>query len=126
MKSPYRNPSAIELNKPSSDYYDEDSLADYMEGYDIDGNYYVTTKMDAATGVVYFFINFSDAKTASTYYQNYYGSSDNKVKLDLYLRKYAKEYYVMGNQSITLAHDLRAALAKYEKALELDPKLVDA
>ncbi len=42
------------------------------------------------------------------------------------LRKYAKEYYVMGNQCITQAHDLRAALANYDKALELDPKMVDA
>ena len=42
------------------------------------------------------------------------------------LRKYAKEYYVMGNQCITHAHDIRAALANYDKALELDPKMVDA
>ena len=42
------------------------------------------------------------------------------------LKKYAKEYYVMGNQCITHAHDLRAALANYDKALELDPKMVDA
>ncbi|WP_321518312.1 AAA family ATPase [uncultured Bacteroides sp.] len=42
------------------------------------------------------------------------------------LRKYAKEYYVMGNQCITQAHDLRAALANYDKALELDPRMVDA
>jgi len=42
------------------------------------------------------------------------------------LRKYAKEYYVMGNQCITHANDLRAALANYDKALELDPKMVDA
>jgi len=42
------------------------------------------------------------------------------------LKKYAKEYYVMGNQCITQAHDLRAALANYDKALELDPRMVDA
>ncbi len=42
------------------------------------------------------------------------------------LKKYAKEYYFMGNECITHAHDLRAALANYDKALELDPKMVDA
>lgn len=38
------------------------------------------------------------------------------------LKKYAKEYYSMGNDCITQAHDLKAALANYDKALELDPK----
>ncbi|BEG97994.1 AAA family ATPase [Bacteroides sedimenti] len=42
------------------------------------------------------------------------------------LKKYAKEYYQMGNDCVTHAHDLRAALANYNKALELDPKMVDA
>lgn len=42
------------------------------------------------------------------------------------LKKYAKEYYLMGNECITQAHDIKAALANYEKALELDPKMVDA
>lgn len=42
------------------------------------------------------------------------------------LKKYAKEYYLMGNACITQAHDLKAALANYDKALELDPKMVDA
>lgn len=42
------------------------------------------------------------------------------------LKKYAKEYYLMGNECITQAHDLKAALANYNKALELDSKLVDA
>lgn len=42
------------------------------------------------------------------------------------LKKYAKEYYSMGNDCITQAHDLKAALANYDKALELDPKMVDA
>lgn len=42
------------------------------------------------------------------------------------LRKLAHEYYKMGNECITLAHDTRAALANYEKALSLDPKMTDA
>jgi len=42
------------------------------------------------------------------------------------LQKYAKEYYQMGNECITQAHDSRAALANYDKAIELDPKYVDA
>lgn len=42
------------------------------------------------------------------------------------LKKYAKEYYSMGNDCITHAHDNKAALANYNKALELDPKMVDA
>lgn len=42
------------------------------------------------------------------------------------LRKYAYEYYLMGNEAITQAHDVRAALANYNKALELYPNLTDA
>ena len=42
------------------------------------------------------------------------------------LRKYAREYYLMGNECITHAHDLHAALANYDKALELDPTYTDA
>lgn len=42
------------------------------------------------------------------------------------LEKYAKEYYQMGNECITLAHDTRAAIANYNKAIELAPKYVDA
>lgn len=42
------------------------------------------------------------------------------------LRKYAREYYVMGNECITQAHDNRAALANYNKALELNPNYTDA
>jgi tetratricopeptide (TPR) repeat protein len=42
------------------------------------------------------------------------------------LRKYAQEYYQMGNECITVAHDNRAALANYDKALELYPEYVDA
>ena len=33
------------------------------------------------------------------------------------LQAYAREYYLMGNESITLAHDSRAAIANYDKAL---------
>ena len=32
------------------------------------------------------------------------------------LQKYAKEYYLMGNECVTQAHDTRAALANYDKA----------
>lgn len=42
------------------------------------------------------------------------------------MRGYAREYYKLGNDSITLAHDARSALANYNKALELDPTLTDA
>ena len=42
------------------------------------------------------------------------------------LEKYAKEYYQMGNDSITQAHDVKAAIANYNKAIELHPKYVDA
>ncbi len=42
------------------------------------------------------------------------------------LRKLAREYYLMGNECMTLARDARAALANYDKALQLDPKLTDA
>ena len=42
------------------------------------------------------------------------------------LQTYAHEYYRMGNESITQAHDVRAALANYNKALELYPEMTDA
>lgn len=42
------------------------------------------------------------------------------------LEKYAKEYYLMGNACITQAHDTRAALGNYNKAIELYPEYVDA
>ena len=42
------------------------------------------------------------------------------------LQKYAEEYYLMGNECITQAHDTRAALANYDKAIELYPEYVDA
>jgi len=43
-----------------------------------------------------------------------------------YLKKYAREYLLMGNECITQAHDVRAALANYDKALELYPDYIDA
>ena len=42
------------------------------------------------------------------------------------LRQYAHEYLLMGNECITQAHDARAALANYDKALELYPEYADA
>ena len=42
------------------------------------------------------------------------------------MEKYAKEYYQMGNECITQAHDAKAALANYEKAIAFYPKYVDA
>ena len=42
------------------------------------------------------------------------------------LKKYASEYYEMGNACITQAHDARAALANYNKALDLYPTYTDA
>ena len=43
-----------------------------------------------------------------------------------YLKKYAREYLLMGNECITQAHDARAALANYDIALELYPDYTDA
>lgn len=43
-----------------------------------------------------------------------------------YLKKYAREYLLMGNECITQAHDVRAALANYDKALEFYPDFIDA
>lgn len=42
------------------------------------------------------------------------------------LEKYAREYYLMGNECITKARDVRAALANYDKAIELSPGYTDA
>ena len=42
------------------------------------------------------------------------------------MEKYAKEYYQMGNDCITQAHDAKAALANYEKAIAFYPKYLDA
>jgi len=42
------------------------------------------------------------------------------------LKKYAKEYYLLGNECITSYKDHRAALANFNKALELDPGYLDA
>lgn len=42
------------------------------------------------------------------------------------LEKYAHEYYLMGNECITKAHDPQAAIANYNKAIELYPTYVDA
>lgn len=42
------------------------------------------------------------------------------------LEKYAYEYYLMGNECITKAHDPQAAIANYNKAIELYPTYVDA
>ena len=45
---------------------------------------------------------------------------------DKNLEKYAREYYLMGNECITQAHDSRAAIANYDKAIELNPSYTDA
>lgn len=42
------------------------------------------------------------------------------------LQKYAQEYYIMGNECITQAHNSTAALGNYNKAIELYPEYVDA
>ncbi|MBQ8521580.1 MAG: AAA family ATPase, partial [Bacteroides sp.] len=42
------------------------------------------------------------------------------------LEKYAQEYYQMGNDCITQAHDAKAAIANYDKAIELSPTYTDA
>lgn len=42
------------------------------------------------------------------------------------LEKYAKEYYQLGNLSITEAKDSKAAIANYDKAIDLNPRYIDA
>lgn len=42
------------------------------------------------------------------------------------LQQYALEYYEMGNECITQAHNVRAALANYDKAIDLYPAYTDA
>ena len=42
------------------------------------------------------------------------------------LEKYAYEYYLMENECVTKAHDQRAAIANYDKAIELYPAYTDA
>ncbi len=51
---------------------------------------------------------------------------DRMHQQDLRLEKYAKEYYEMGNTCVTEAHDAKAAIANYDKAIELCPTMVDA
>jgi tetratricopeptide (TPR) repeat protein len=41
-------------------------------------------------------------------------------------REYAREYYLMGNECITLAKDGNAAIRNFNKALKLNPTFVDA
>ena len=42
------------------------------------------------------------------------------------MKRYAQEYYELGNASILQAHNPRAAIANYDKALSLDPQFTDA
>ena len=51
---------------------------------------------------------------------------DKMYKQKNVLRKYAKEYYLLGNECINSYKDQRAALANFNKALDLDPDYVDA
>lgn len=41
------------------------------------------------------------------------------------LHKYAEEYYLLGNECVVSYKDTRAALANFNKALELDPTYID-
>ncbi|MDH6354796.1 tetratricopeptide (TPR) repeat protein/energy-coupling factor transporter ATP-binding protein EcfA2 [Dysgonomonas sp. PH5-45] len=45
---------------------------------------------------------------------------------NLSMKRYAEEYYLLGNECITSYKDHRAALANFNKALDLDPTYVDA
>ena len=47
---------------------------------------------------------------------------DTRVKM----KEFAAEYYLMGNQCVVKAKDLRAGIANFSKAIELDPYYVDA
>ncbi|MFA6876883.1 MAG: tetratricopeptide repeat protein [Parabacteroides sp.] len=54
-----------------------------------------------------------------------------KLREDIHTQRetrkgFAKEYYLMGNECITKARDLNAALRSFDKALKLDPDYVDA
>lgn len=49
-----------------------------------------------------------------------------KAEQERRLEKYAKEYLMLGNASITEAHNRKAAIANYTKAIELHPRMVDA
>jgi tetratricopeptide (TPR) repeat protein len=42
------------------------------------------------------------------------------------VKEFAREYYLMGNECIVAAHDTRAAIANFNKALKLNPEFVDA
>ncbi len=42
------------------------------------------------------------------------------------MRKYAKEYYLMGNECITKAHHPKSAIANYQKAIDMYPEYTDA
>lgn len=41
-------------------------------------------------------------------------------------KEYAHEYYLMGNECITKAHDANAAIRSFDKALKLNPNYVEA
>ena len=51
---------------------------------------------------------------------------DRLYEKEKQLQSYAKEYYLMGNECITQAHNTRAALANYDKAISLYPEYTDA
>lgn len=42
------------------------------------------------------------------------------------MKEYAHEYYLMGNECVTKAHDLDAGLRCFDKALKMNPNYVDA
>jgi tetratricopeptide (TPR) repeat protein len=42
------------------------------------------------------------------------------------VKVFAREYYLMGNECITSAHNSRAAIANFNKAIKLDPTFLDA
>lgn len=47
-------------------------------------------------------------------------------KMQRRIRKYAREYYELGNICATQAHDLQAAMANFRKAIRMHPTFVDA
>ncbi len=42
------------------------------------------------------------------------------------LKEYAREYYLMGNECVTTARDIKAAIANFNKAIKLCPTFLDA
>ncbi|MDR2498404.1 MAG: AAA family ATPase [Tannerellaceae bacterium] len=52
--------------------------------------------------------------------------NDNYRQQQALLQEYAREYFLMGNECIVKAKDALAAIRNFDKALKLDPTMIDA